>query len=74
MNDGDVAAVKDDDDSLRISRLHVLVNVVNIYKLKGKGRCSVDLSGLGFHFLSWPSSRNQGLSASLNQCCLESPS
>ena len=33
MNDGDVAAVKDDDDSLRISRLHVLVNVVNIFDI-----------------------------------------
>ena len=31
MNDGDVAAVKYDDDSLRIPRLHVLVTVVNIF-------------------------------------------
>ena len=31
-DDGDVAAVKDDDDSLRrIPRLHVLVTVVNIF-------------------------------------------
>ena len=33
MNDGDVAAVKDDDDSLRISLLHVLVTVVNIFDI-----------------------------------------
>ena len=30
-NDGDIAAVKDDDDSLRISRLLVLVTIVNIF-------------------------------------------